>query len=107
LIENAAVQGDRLRDGLNRLQQHYECLGDIRGLGLMQAAELVKDRHTKTPDKALRDKLLQGCFKKGLLLLSCGDSVIRFCPPLIISPDDTAVALDIFESVLKDALSSQ
>jgi 4-aminobutyrate aminotransferase len=107
LIQNAAVQGEKLRAGLNLLQQHYECLGDIRGLGLMQAAELVKDRHVKAPDKALRDKLLQGCFRKGLLLLSCGESVIRFCPPLIISSEDTEVALEIFEDVLKEALSTQ
>ena len=107
LIQNAAVQGDKLRTGLNNLQQNYECLGDIRGLGLMQAAELVKDRNTKIPDKSLRDKLLQGCFKKGLLLLSCGESVIRFCPPLIISSDDTEVALEIFEDVLKESLSTQ
>ena len=73
-------------------------------MGLMQAAELVKDRHAKTPDKALRDKLLQGCFKKGLLLLSCGESVIRFCPPLIISSEDTELALEIFETVLKEVL---
>ena len=106
LIQNAAVQGDKLRAGLNSLQQNYECLGDIRGLGLMQAAELVKDRNTKIPDKSLRDKLLQGCFKKGLLLLSCGESVIRFCPPLIISSDDTEVALEIFETVLKEELLS-
>ncbi len=104
LIQNAAVQGQTLRDGLNRLQQNYECLGDVRGLGLMQAAELVGDRKTKTPDKALRDRLLQECFKKGLLLLSCGESVIRFCPPLIISSEDTEVALDIFETVLKEVL---
>lgn len=107
LIQNAAVQGDKLRAGLNSLQQRYECLGDIRGLGLMQAAELVKDRHTRTPDKTLRDGLLQGCFKKGLLLLSCGESVIRFCPPLIISSEDTEVALEIFETVLKEVISTR
>jgi 4-aminobutyrate aminotransferase len=104
LIQNAAIQGKKLRDGLDQLQQHYECLGDIRGLGLMQAAELVVDRQAKTPDNALRDRLLQGCFRKGLLLLSCGESVIRFCPPLIISSEDTEVALEIFETVLKEVI---
>jgi 4-aminobutyrate aminotransferase len=107
LVQNAAVQGQKLRTGLNLLQRHYECLGDIRGLGLMQAVELVEDRQTRTPDNALRDKLLQGCFKKGLLLLSCGESVLRFCPPLIISSVDVDMALEIFESVLKEALSIQ
>ncbi len=105
LIQNAAIQGERLRTGLNSLQKSHECLGDIRGLGLMQAAELVRDRNSKTPDRVLRDKLLQGCFRKGLLLLSCGESVIRFCPPLIITSDDVDVSLEIFETVLKEMLA--
>jgi 4-aminobutyrate aminotransferase len=104
LVENARILGDRLRSGLLAMQQNLECIGDIRGLGLMQAVELVVDRELKTPYKALRDKLLQGCFQKGLLLLSCGESVIRFCPPLIIGTDDIDTALDIFESVLRDVL---
>jgi len=105
LIQNAEIQGRNLRDGLDRMQQHYECLGDIRGLGLMQAVELVIDRASQKPDKPLRDRLLNGCFKKGLLLLSCGESVIRFCPPLIITSEDVDVALDIFERELNTALS--
>lgn len=105
LIQNAEVQGHKLRAGLDRLQQKYECIGDIRGLGLMQAVELVIDRHTQQPDKTLRDRLLYGCFKKGLLLLSCGESVLRFCPPLIITSEDIVVALDVFERELNAAIS--
>jgi 4-aminobutyrate aminotransferase len=104
LVDNARILGHKLRAGLLAMQQQFECMGDIRGLGLMQAVELVKDRESITPDKALRDRLLQGCFQKGLLLLSCGDSVIRFCPPLIIDSDDIDTALEIFESVLKDVI---
>ena len=102
LIENATTRGRQLRDGLEVLQKKFECLGDIRGLGLMQAAELVKDRETKEPDKPLRDKMLERCFQKGLLLLSCGESTIRFCPPLIAGSQEIEVAVEIFEDVLAE-----
>ncbi|WP_028324098.1 acetyl ornithine aminotransferase family protein [Desulfatirhabdium butyrativorans] len=105
LIDNARVLGERLRAGLDALASRYECMGDVRGLGLMQAVEFVDDRIRKNPDKTLRDAVLQGCFQKGLLLLSCGESVIRFCPPLIVSAGDIDVALDIYESVLKSLRS--
>lgn len=101
LIENADVMGRRLRDGLQTLSGRYECMGDVRGLGLMQAVEFVTDRIKKIPDKSLRDQVLYGCFQKGLLLLSCGESVIRFCPPLMVSSEDIDLALEIFESVVK------
>jgi 4-aminobutyrate aminotransferase len=102
LMENAASRGSQLRKGLETLQQEFECIGDVRGLGLMQAAELVSDRHRKTPDKALRDQLLLRCFENGLLLLSCGESTIRFCPPLITTADQVDMGLDIFAEVLKE-----
>ncbi len=62
LIENADVQGRTLRAGLDKLKNKYECLGDIRGIGLMQAAEIVSERQNKTPDKKTRDKLLKKVF---------------------------------------------
>jgi len=102
LMENAASRGSQLRKGLETLQQEFECIGDVRGLGLMQAAELVSDRHGKTPDKQLRDQLLLRCFENGLLLLSCGESTIRFCPPLITTADQVDMGIEIFAEVLKE-----
>ena len=101
LVENARIRGNALRAGLDELAARYEILGDIRGIGLMQAAELVSDRDKKTRDKKTRDMLLEKCFENGLLLLSCGESTIRFCPPLIVSAEEIDIALEIFESVLK------
>jgi 4-aminobutyrate aminotransferase len=101
LMENAASRGRQLRKGLENLQKEFECIGDVRGLGLMQAAELVSDRHRKTPDKQLRDQLLLRCFENGLLLLSCGESTIRFCPPLITTADQVDMGLELFADVLK------
>lgn len=102
LFANADRMGQVLRAGLKEIQKEYECLGDIRGLGLMQAAELVKDRDKKQADKALRDKILKRCFENGLLLLSCGESTVRFCPPLVVDQEQITVALEIFSTVLKE-----
>ncbi len=102
LFANAARMGQVLRAGLKEIQKEYECLGDIRGLGLMQAAELVKDRDKKQADKPLRDKILKRCFENGLLLLSCGESTVRFCPPLVVDQEQITVALEIFNRVLKE-----
>jgi 4-aminobutyrate aminotransferase len=101
LVENAAFQGKILQKGLATIKDQFECIGDIRGLGLMQAAEFVMDRHTKKPDQKIRDLMLRKCFENGLLLLSCGDSTIRFCPPLITTSEQIEVGLEIFSHVLK------
>jgi 4-aminobutyrate aminotransferase len=101
LAANAAVQGEILRKGLDEIKEQFECIGDVRGLGLMQAAEFVTDRHTKTPDKKVRNLMLRKCFEHGLLLLSCGDSTIRFCPPLITTKEQIEIGLEIFADVLK------
>jgi len=101
LVENAASRGQELRRGLESLQREFECFGDVRGLGLMQAVEIVKDRETKEPDKEMRDKLLERCFQSGLMLLSCGESTIRFCPPLIVDTAEIEVGLEVFGEALR------
>jgi len=103
LVENADKRGRQLRRGLDTLGNDFECIGDVRGLGLMQAVELVKDRKTKEADKQIRDQLLQSCFTKGLMLLSCGESTIRFCPPLLVNSEEIEISLEIFQRVLKEA----
>jgi 4-aminobutyrate aminotransferase len=101
LLENAALQGKILQKGLEAIKDQFECIGDVRGLGLMQAAEFVTNRHTKKHDKKIRDLMLRRCFENGLLLLSCGDSTIRFCPPLIVTSEQIEIGLEIFSDVLK------
>jgi 4-aminobutyrate aminotransferase len=103
LIENANIQGKRLMDGLFTLQKTYECMGDVRGKGLMVAVEFVKDREKRTPDPQIRDRIIQQAFNKGLLLLGCGVNNIRFCPALTANPDEIDVCLQIFEESVKAA----
>jgi len=72
LMANARVQGERLLAGLRVLQTRFECIGDVRGIGLMVGAELVRDRHTKAPAADWRGRVIQRSFEKGLLILGCG-----------------------------------
>lgn len=107
LIDNAARQGAYIRNELKRLERTYPIIGDVRGLGLMLAIEIVKDKETKEYAAEERDRIVQKAFLKGLLLLTCGRSAIRFCPPLILSKSDADIALSLFEECLKETIESR
>jgi 4-aminobutyrate aminotransferase len=102
LMKNAAIQGKRLMAGLKTLQNQYECIGDVRGKGLMVAIELVKNREAKTPAHQQRNDLIQTAFQKGLLLLGCGANSIRFSPALTASDDEIDTCLTILEEVIRE-----
>ncbi|MBC8393532.1 MAG: acetyl ornithine aminotransferase family protein [Deltaproteobacteria bacterium] len=104
LIENAKTQGDRLIEELKALQKSHECMGDVRGKGLMVAVELVEDRETRAPARSLRDKIIQKAFQKGLLLLGCGENSIRFSPALTVSSAQIDVCLTIFDEAVREAV---
>ena len=103
LMKNAEKQGDRLMKGLVELQKSYECMGDVRGKGLMVAIELVKDRETKEPATTLRPRIIKKAFEKGLLVLGCGENSIRFCPSLNVKAGEVDTCLTIFEEAMKKA----
>jgi len=104
LMANAAKMGQRLLRKLKTIQkEHPSLIGDIRGIGLMIGVELVKDRKTREPAVDLTNKLVLEAFRKGLLLLPCGESVIRFAPPLVVDSDQVDSAVDIFSNVMRDS----
>jgi len=100
LPANARVQGELLLNGLRALQQKYPFIGDVRGLGLMVAAEMVTP--DGAPDGARVKAILQACLERKLILLNCGpwDQVVRFIPPLIVSTAQIDDGLSIFEAAL-------
>ena len=102
LIENATVQGEVLVARLQELQKSMECIGDVRGKGLMVGIELVKNRESKERASDWRNETIQKAFQKGLLLLGCGENVIRFCPALTVTADEIEVCLSIFEETLRE-----
>jgi 4-aminobutyrate aminotransferase len=87
---------------LNEMKEMYEIIGDVRGLGLMIGIELVKSKKTKEHAIKEREEITQSAFKKGLLLLPCGESTIRFAPPLTIRESSIEKGLDIFEQAIKE-----
>ena len=101
LVQNAAVQGEYMLNHLKDFQRQFPMIGDVRGKGLMIGMEMVKDKKTKEKAIEERNAVIQGCFEKGLLLLGCGENVIRFSPPLIITRREVDIALTILEEVLK------
>jgi 4-aminobutyrate aminotransferase len=102
LMQNATEVGNYLMNRLRELQQRYSMVGDVRGLGLMVGMELVRDRSTLEPAAKERDALVQAAFHRGLLLLGCGQSTVRFCPPLVITEEDVDTAVGILDVVLAE-----
>lgn len=101
LVDRAEKLGKIVSERLFEMKEKYPLIGDVRGMGLMQAVELVKNRRTKKPAIEEADKILERCYKNGLILLPCGTSGIRFIPPLVISEKELAEGLDIVEKALK------
>jgi 4-aminobutyrate aminotransferase len=104
LVANAATVGGYLKAKLQELKKRHAAIGDVRGLGLMIGVEFAKNDPRRTPDGRLRDRVMQGCFQKGLLLLGCGDSTLRFCPPLIVKQEEADRAVAIFDTVISETL---
>ncbi|MGA2536546.1 MAG: acetyl ornithine aminotransferase family protein [Terracidiphilus sp.] len=99
-IENAACVGGKMLERLRGWKATHPLVGDVRGRGLMIGIELVKDKATREPATALRNRVESLAFEKGLMLLGCGETSIRLCPPLIVKEEEASVALDILEEVL-------
>jgi 4-aminobutyrate aminotransferase len=102
---NAAQVGEYFLGRLRELQQRYQCIGDVRGKGLMIGMELVTDRTSRAPARALCAAVLTRAFHNGLLLLSCGVSTVRFIPPLMINRAHVDEAMGLLETALTEALA--
>jgi 4-aminobutyrate aminotransferase-like enzyme len=99
LRTNAAVVGEYFRSRLEELQAKYAIIGDVRGMGLMQALELVEDRETKKPASNATNALMEEARKRGLLIGKGGfyGNVVRMSPPLNISKADVDEAARILD----------
>ena len=103
---NAAEVGEYFMGRLRELQKRHECIGEVRGRGLMIGIEMVTDRDSRTPAETLCAKVLHRAYNNGLILLSCGVSTVRFMPPLMITRNDVDEALSLLEPSLVEALDS-
>ncbi len=100
-LDHITEVGAYLRASLRELQSKHEVLADVRGLGLMVGAEFLVPGSGKPADTFVED-LEQRCFRRGLLILSCGRSTIRFAPPLIIGRREVDMAIEILDRCISD-----
>ncbi|MCA1615343.1 MAG: aminotransferase class III-fold pyridoxal phosphate-dependent enzyme [Acidobacteria bacterium] len=104
--QNAAEVGAHLRRGLEKLMRKHDCVGDVRGFGLMLGVEFVTDRASMTPAPELRDRVEYACYERGLIILGAGANTIRWSPPLILAREHADVALEIFDEAITAAKSN-
>jgi len=102
LLEKAAALGEKVRTRFLELQEEFEIIGDVRGLGPMIGIELVKDPRSKEPAPEMAKELVGRCLEKGLIILACGNygNVIRTLMPFVITDEQ----LERGCSILRDSL---
>ena len=100
LMVNAREVGRHLIEGLRALQEKRPLMGDVRGKGLMIGIELVRDPKTKERATKERDRLVDECFKRGLLVLGAGRNTLRLCPPLVLTKAEADIAVKIIDEGL-------
>jgi 4-aminobutyrate aminotransferase-like enzyme len=106
LLFNAQVMGKALREGLDGLMERHKAIGEVRGMGLMQAIELVKDRGSKEPDAQAAVRLMEATRKRGLIIGKGGTygNVLRIAPPMVASRSEVDEALRLIGEALVEAL---
>jgi 4-aminobutyrate aminotransferase len=100
--QNSEVRGAQLRRGLEELSRRYPLVREVRGLGLMIGAEIQDSGGEPAP--LLRDRIITCAFHRGLLLLPCGASTVRFCPPLCLTARQVEIGLAHLEMAMAAAL---
>jgi 4-aminobutyrate aminotransferase/(S)-3-amino-2-methylpropionate transaminase len=104
LPERAGRLGDRIRARFCEWASRWPCIGDVRGLGAMIGMELVTDRASRAPDKALTGRLQVAALARGVVLLSAGTygNVVRVLAPLTIEDDILDEGLAALEAALEE-----
>ena len=106
LADRALQAGQRLRDGLLELQQSHECIGDVRGRGLLLGVEIVADRESRKPAPEIGAAVSRRCFELGLSMnivqLPAMGGVFRIAPPLTVTDAELDLGLDILDRAISD-----
>jgi len=95
---NADRRGRQMREGLLALARRFPGIREVRGLGLMIGVEIQSEAGEPAP--ALRDRMIDLAFHRGLLLLPCGTSTIRICPPLCLTARQVEIGLDLIGATM-------
>jgi 4-aminobutyrate aminotransferase/(S)-3-amino-2-methylpropionate transaminase len=108
LCARANVLGERFRKRATRWQAQWELVGDVRGLGAMQALELVRSKTTRAPADVETKQVSQYCYEHGLITITAGSysNVIRLLMPLVVTDAQMDEAMDVLESALAHVAES-
>jgi 4-aminobutyrate aminotransferase/(S)-3-amino-2-methylpropionate transaminase len=109
LLERANGIGERFRARANSWKQRWPLVGDVRGLGAMQAVEFVRGPGSRAPAEDETKQIIRFCHEHGLIVLSTGSygNVLRLLVPLIISDDELNEGLNVIESAIHSVAESQ
>ena len=102
-MANAAKVGAAMLDRMQSWPKRFANVGEVRGRGLMLAMEIVKDQTSREPAPALRNRIEELAFERGLMVLGCGETSLRMSPPLILCQEEADIALDILEECISIA----
>ncbi|MFV0309406.1 MAG: aspartate aminotransferase family protein [Desertimonas sp.] len=106
LADRAAEAGQRLQAGLLALQERHECIGDIRGRGLLVGVEIVADRTSKKPAPEIGTAISRRCLDLGLSMnivqLPSMGGVFRIAPPLTVSDEELDLGLSIIDQAISE-----
>ncbi len=104
VVNNARLRGERLRARLDAMAQRHPIIGDVRGAGLLQGIELVRDQASKEPFARDRrpGKAIERAAEKRGLLLRCGNDFVALAPPLIVTDDDIDQIAGLLDECLTD-----
>jgi len=108
LMHHAKTVGQYAMARLTELQQKYECIGDVRGSGLVFGAELINDHETKAPDRAITDRIVNAMRRKGVIHSSLGrhKNTLKIRPPMPFSIENADLLFATLDEVLANVLSS-
>jgi 2,2-dialkylglycine decarboxylase (pyruvate) len=109
LAQRAREAGARLYEGLAAIQRRHDCVGDVRGHGLMLGMEIVRERRTKQAAPELGERITEHCLALGLHMnivqLPGLGGVFRLAPPLTISDAEIDTALQILETAIERSVA--
>jgi len=103
LLERTRLLGEYALKRFKELQEKYEFIGDVRGIGFMIGIEIVKGNENKEPDPSKAEAIKKELFSRGVLMHTCGHygETFRFMSPLVITKEHLDKGLEVFEEVLK------
>lgn len=107
LVQNAKKMGEIAMKRLTEMKEKHELIGDVRGLGLFIGVEVVRDRRTKERGEEEASRIVNECFKNGLIAIIAGKNTIRIIPPLNVSEEELEEGLDIFEAAVAKVSKSK